>query len=94
MKSYRCDDWSRLAGTEIEIYRHGQVVRAGVVDTVMPDATMLWLASDHSGNRALFESAEGYEAWADPHDLQDGFYSSMLAQRLPTVLVPDKDDNP
>jgi hypothetical protein len=94
MKSYRCEDWSRLGGAEIEVRRHGELVRAGVVDAVMPDAKMLWLASDHNGNRALFESAEGYEIWADAPDLQDESCWSMPAQQQPTMPVPDKDDSP
>jgi hypothetical protein len=70
MKSYRCDDWSRLAsGVNVEIHRRGRLFRTGVVETVMPDATMLWLSADHNGARALFESAEGYEVWLDPVDL-------------------------
>lgn len=71
MKSYRCDDWIRLAGVNVEIHKDGRLVRAGVVDAVMPDAKMLWLASDHNGNRALFESKEGHEVWVDPQDLPD-----------------------
>ena len=55
----------------------------------MPDDTMLWLAANHQGTRALFESAEGYEVWADPHDLADGFYSAMLSQQSPTAMVID-----
>lgn len=89
MKSYRCDDWSCLAGAKVEIHKLGHLVRAGVVDTVMPDATILWLAADQNGNRALFESAEGYEIWADPHDVPDEFYSSMLCQQPPTALMSD-----
>ena len=53
MKSYRCDDWSRLAGADVEIRVRGNVVRSGVVDVVMPDATILWLAADYNGNRPL-----------------------------------------
>ncbi|WP_181037312.1 hypothetical protein [Arthrobacter sp. 4R501] len=87
MKSYRCDDWNRLAGAKAEIHRRGQLVRAGVVDAVMPDATMRWLVADHNGNRALVESAEGYEVWADPYDLPDELYSSMLSQQPPTEFV-------
>ena len=30
-----------LIGVEVEIRRHGQSVRSGVVDAVMPDATVL-----------------------------------------------------
>jgi hypothetical protein len=92
MKSYRWDDWSRLAGAEVEIHKRGRLVRSGVVDAVMPDATILWLAADCNGNRTLFESAEGYEVWADPHDLPDENYSAMLCLRVLPVLVPDAED--
>lgn len=88
MKSYRCDDWSHLAGAKIEIYRRGRPVRAGVVDAVMPDGTLLWLAGDHNGSRTLFESAEGYEVWADPHNLPVELYPAILCQRPPTTM-PD-----
>lgn len=81
MESYRCDDWSRLAGAEVEIHKRGQLVRAGVVDVVMPDATMLWLASDHNGSRTLFEAAEEFEVWADPADLPDDLYTAMLRKQ-------------
>lgn len=92
MKSYRCDDWSRLTGAEVEIHRRGHLVRTGIVAAVMPDATILWLAADHNGNRALFESAEGYEVWANAHDVPDELYSSLLCQQPPTTS-PNPDDN-
>lgn len=69
MKSYRCDDWSNLArGASVEIRRHGKVFRSGIVETVMPEAGMLWLSADHNGTRALFELAEEFEAWLDPDE--------------------------
>lgn len=68
---------------EVEIRMRGRFVRAGVVDAVMPDATVLWLAPDHNGNRTLFESAEGYEVWIDPHDL------SGEGQTRPPALVAE-----
>ncbi|MDQ0923403.1 hypothetical protein QF038_001911 [Pseudarthrobacter sp. W1I19] len=91
MKSYRCDVWSRVVGADVEIHKNGQVVRAGIVETVMPDDTILWMATDHNGNRALFEAAEGYEVWADPHDLLDQLYTLISSQQLPTTLVSDTD---
>ncbi len=87
MKSYRCDDWSSLAGATVEMHRRGQLVRSGVVDAVTHDASILWLAADYNGNRALFESAEGYEVWADPKDLPDELYSAMLCQQPPTAIA-------
>lgn len=92
MKSHRrCDDWSRLAGAKIEIHRHGHLVRAGIVDAVMPDDTILWLAADHNRNRELFEAAAGYEVWADPQDLPDELCSLILCRQPTTALVSDTD---
>jgi hypothetical protein len=93
MKSYRCDDWSRLAGAKVEIHRGGHLIRTGVVDAVMPDATILWLAADYNGNRALFDSAEGYEVRAEPHDLPDELYSAMLCQRPLTAPTSSAEGN-
>lgn len=88
MKFYRRDDWGRLAGAEVEIYRRGQLVRAGVVDAAMPDGTLLWLAGDHNGSRTLFESAAGYEVWADPPDLPDELHPAIFCEQAPTTM-PD-----
>ncbi|QOT19967.1 hypothetical protein [Paenarthrobacter sp. YJN-5] len=88
MKSYRCDDWSYLVGANVEIHKDGNLVRSGIVDSVMPDNTILWLAADHNGNRALFELAEGFEVWADPQDVPNELYSAMLSQQPPTSKVP------
>ncbi|PTT70780.1 hypothetical protein DBR22_00155 [Arthrobacter sp. HMWF013] len=83
MKSYRCDDWSRLTGVEVEVHIHGQLLRAGTVDAVMPDATVLWLAADHNGGRTLFEAVEGYEMWTDPQDLPDELHAATHGQQPP-----------
>ena len=71
MKTHRCEDWSHLAGAEVAIHRHGRLLRVGVVDAVMPNDNVLWLASDYNGHRTIFESAEGYEAWVDPKDVPE-----------------------
>ena len=92
MKSYRCDDWSRLVGVEVEIHRRVLLVRAGVVDAVMPDATMLWLAADHNGNRARFESAEGYEVWAGPHYLPDELCAATPYQQTPKAPLSQAEE--
>ena len=93
MKSYRCDDWNRLTGAKVEIHKRGQFVRAGIVDAVMPDATVLWLAADHNGNRELFESAEGYEVWTDVHDLPDELSEQRLYHQPSTLPMSEGDDN-
>ena len=88
MKTYRCDDWSRLTGAKIEIQKSGKVVRTGTVDAVMPDNSIIWLATDHNGTRELFESAEEYEVWADDRDLADELYSAV---RRPTTVIAGGD---
>jgi hypothetical protein len=90
MKTYRCDDWSRLTGAKIEIHKRGQVVRTGTADAVMPDNSIIWLAADHKGTRELFESAEEYEVWADARDLPDELYSAVLS---PTAVIAGGDAN-
>jgi hypothetical protein len=93
MKSYQCNDWNRLTGVKVEIHKRGQLVRVGVVDAVMPDATVLWLAADYNGNRELFESAEGFEVWADVHDLPDEPSSPTLHHQRATQRTAEGGDN-
>lgn len=78
MKLYRCEDWSRLTGSEIEIHKGGQVVRTGTVEAVMLDSSIIWLATDHNGTRKLFESAEQYEVWTGHQDLPEESCSAAL----------------
>lgn len=89
MTSYRCEDWSDLAGINVEIRRHRRRIRYGIVDAVMPDSSMLWLAAGLDGGRCLFDSAEGYEVWADPVDLPDALCSRMICDRPDRARVPD-----
>ncbi len=93
MKTYRCDDWSHLSGAKVEIHRRGRLVRAGTVDVVMADNSLLWLAGDHNGPRKLFESAEEYEVWADANDLPDEHDSAVLGQQPPTGQIAGGDNN-
>lgn len=39
-------DWSLLINALVEIRQNGQVIRTGFVEDVMPDSSVLWLASD------------------------------------------------
>ncbi len=73
MKSHRCDDWGDLVGVEVDILRRGRLSRVGVVDAVTANGAILWLAADQYAARQLFDSADGYEAWVDPHDVQNDF---------------------
>jgi hypothetical protein len=93
LKSYRCDDWSGLTGAEVEIHRRGKLVRAGTVDAVMPDNSILWLAADYNGSRQLFESAEGCEVWANDHDMPGELKATGPSEHTPTFMVSDGDDD-
>ncbi|MGG6383245.1 MULTISPECIES: hypothetical protein [Micrococcaceae] len=88
MKSYRCDDWGRFVGAEVEIRRRGRLVRAGVVDAVAADVAMLWLAADGAESRRIFEAAEGFEVWADSHDLPDRRRPAAISQQA-TMPAPE-----
>ena len=57
------EDWVPLLGQEISIVLRGHEVRNGVVDAVMPDGSILWIAAEATTPRAMFERAAGYEAW-------------------------------
>lgn len=61
--SSREDDWSRLEGAYVEIRQYHKAVRTGIVDTVAPDTTMLWIAQDGALPRQIFLRADGYETW-------------------------------
>lgn len=61
--SRREDDWSRLEGAYVEMRLYRVPVRAGIVETVAPDAGMLWVAQEGPFPRQLFLRADQYEAW-------------------------------
>jgi len=61
VKTYSHNDLNRLVGAEVEIHKSGQLIFSGVVDAVMPDLAMLWLAADGPETRRLFELTEGFE---------------------------------
>lgn len=68
MTIYPYEDWAHLAGRKVEIHLGGEYVCTGIVDAVMPDASMLWLVADHRESRRLFDSADGYEVRFNPLD--------------------------
>jgi hypothetical protein len=59
-------DWLPAVGETVEIRRAGRTIRAGTVDAVAADGSLLWLATEGLHLRALFERSEGYEVWI-PH---------------------------
>ncbi len=80
---YPYHDWTRLVGTPVEIRKDLSIVRAGIVDDVMPDSSALWLASDGSNGRELFAAAEGYQVWIRPQELDGKLCYKMAAEHLP-----------
>jgi hypothetical protein len=57
------EDWVPLLGQEIQVLHTGEEICTGVVDAVMPDGSILWIASGATTPRAMYERAAGYEAW-------------------------------
>ncbi|QSZ51265.1 hypothetical protein [Arthrobacter sp. D5-1] len=57
-------DWTAVQGESVEIYKSGQLFRAGVVDTVTDDGEILWILGEGIMPRTMFERSEGYEVWA------------------------------
>lgn len=58
-------EWYPLVGQQVVVRLHGNVVRYGTVDAVTEDDEVLWLASEGTAPRQLFERSEGFEVWID-----------------------------
>ena len=91
MSCRRYQDWNRLTGIPVEIRQYGRVVRAGVVDDVMPDSSVLWLLADSSQGRTLYSAAEDFEVWIDlelleiHHQLQGRVAAAVSAAATPST---------
>lgn len=57
-------DWQRALGQYVEVRRHGEIIRAGTVEDVMPDNSILWISAAGPFQRKMLERAEGYEIYA------------------------------
>jgi hypothetical protein len=55
--------WNLLINTVVEIRLHGQTIRTGLVEDVMPDSSALWLAADSENPRQIFEVCQGHQIW-------------------------------
>ena len=64
------ENWARLVGAFVEIRQNHRTVRSGIVENVMPDSSLLWLAADATNQRAMFAAADNYEVWVHPRPLQ------------------------
>ncbi|HJW01414.1 MAG TPA: hypothetical protein VJ617_20180 [Arthrobacter sp.] len=56
-------DWFPVLGHTVEIRHWNSTVRAGRVDAVTQDGSILWLAAEGHQPRRLFERAQGYQVW-------------------------------
>jgi hypothetical protein len=61
--SHRHTEWALLTNALVEIRHHGTTVRTGVVDAVMSDSSMVWIAAEAAHPRQVFEASEGHEIW-------------------------------
>jgi hypothetical protein len=66
-------NWHRAVGQLVEIRLRGQVHRTGIVEAVMPDESILWIAADGLNAREMVERAHGKEvfvrySWDAPAD--------------------------
>lgn len=64
MELHAQPDWQRALGQSVEIRRNTEVIRSGVVEAVMPDNSILWIAATGALPRIMFERSEGHEVYA------------------------------
>lgn len=57
-------DWGRLLGQHVEIRQGGHFVRSGMVDAVMPDNSIIWLAAEGPWLREMVEKSGNREVFA------------------------------
>lgn len=56
--------WQRTVGQLVEIRRDGTSLRSGVVEAVMPDDSILWIAADGINPRQMVEKSDGNQVYA------------------------------
>lgn len=57
-------DWQRALGQYVEVRRHGEIIRTGTVEDVMPDNSILWISAAGPLPRQMYERADGYKVYA------------------------------
>ena len=57
-------DWQRALGQHVEIWINGKPVRAGTVDAVMPDNSLLWISAEGHHTREMLARDDGYQVFA------------------------------
>lgn len=75
-------DWNHLVGATVEVRRHGETIRTGIVEDAMPDSSALWLALDSTHPRTMYEAASQYEVWVKPQELDGTSTYRMTAGML------------
>ncbi|BCW84027.1 hypothetical protein DM794_19805 [Paenarthrobacter ureafaciens] len=58
-------DWLPLVGELVEIRHQDRFVRAGFVDGVTSDGSILWLAAHGAEPRSMFERSQGFSVWIE-----------------------------
>lgn len=74
--------WSLLLNVMIEVRQDGKVLRAGIVEDVMPDSSALWLAADASHHRQMFEVCQDHEVWVTPQELSGDLHFRMTTRQI------------
>lgn len=82
MQIYPYRKWNLLIGAPVEIWKDGILVRSGVVEEAMPDASALWIRADGPRGRQLYLAAEGYEVMIEPHLLDGDLRYRMTDSQL------------
>jgi hypothetical protein len=59
-RRYPINNWQRLPGVEVEVWKGTKLIRAGVVETVSQDGRYIWIAQDGPLNRTLFDKTGGF----------------------------------
>ena len=77
-----CPNWDRLIGALVQIRRGNRVIRTGIVESAMPDSSVLWLAADGIHLRSMYVAAENYTAWVEPQELTGETTYRMTTSRL------------
>jgi hypothetical protein len=57
-------DWQRALGQYVEIRRAGKTIRTGVVEAVMPDNSILWIAAAGVLPREMVMKSDGSQVFA------------------------------
>lgn len=64
MKLHLQPDWNLALGQYVEVQRNGRTTRTGIVEQVMPNGSILWLAAEGVEPREMVERADGSKIYA------------------------------